>query len=236
MLNSLDLAVDPGVASALFDTISNMQGTRILVTHAIHFMPQVDYIICMSQGEIVERGTYTELQEAQGEFAALMKEFANDGHKEEEEDEIEGEAIEKAGKPAEIPRERMTANVKEALANQEVIHASLMGSKTYAGWLKAANGWVTVPMLFIAIVIAQAFTIITGFMLVWWQTDAWNTSYSVYEGVYVVFGLASAFFLFVMGWVQALSVYNASVTLHDRMINRIMHAPSGWFDVTPIGR
>ena len=220
----------------LFEAIANMSGTRILVTHAIHLVPACDYIITMHDGEIAERGTFEELKTANGAFAHLMREFANDGKKEVEE-ELEEEAIE-AATPARVslPRERMTANLSSTLMSSEVVHTGNMGSKTYGGWLKAANGWVTVPLLLLAVTCSQALTIITSYWLVYWQEDQFNRQYSFYEGLYVLLGLGSAFALFLMGAVQALAVFRASVQLHDGMITRIMHAPSSWYDTTPLGR
>lgn len=230
-------AVDPGIASLLFDAIADMQGTRILITHAIHLVPKCDYIITMHEGEIAERGTYEELKTANGPFAHLMREFANDAdHKEEEDRDEEGEAITKAIVPPSIPRERLTANLNSTLMSSEIIHSGTMGAKTYGGWLKAANGKVTMPLLFLAVVISQALTILTSYWLVYWQEDLFNRSYSFYEGLYVLLGVATAFAVFIMGSIQAYSVYNASVALHDQMIQRIMHAPSAWFDTTPLGR
>jgi ABC-type multidrug transport system fused ATPase/permease subunit len=230
------LVVDPGIAALLFDAIANMRGTRILVTHAIHLVPNCDYIITMHDGDIAERGTFDELKAANGPFARLMREFANDSHKEAAADE-EGEAIEEVTPVrASLPRERMTASLDSTLMSSEQIHSGNMGSGTYSGWLKAANGWVTVPGVLTAVACSQALTIITSYWLVYWQEDRFQREYSFYEGLYVLLGVASAFALFIMGSVQALATFNASVKLHDRMITRIMHAPSAWFDTTPMGR
>ncbi|KAJ3288221.1 hypothetical protein HDU76_007719, partial [Blyttiomyces sp. JEL0837] len=49
--------------------------TRILVTHQLHFLPNVDYIYLMEHGRIVERGTYNELMERGKKFTELMKEY-----------------------------------------------------------------------------------------------------------------------------------------------------------------
>lgn len=232
-------AVDPGIAALLFDAIAKMRGTRILVTHAIHLVPKCDYIITMHEGEIAERGTFEELKAANGPFARLMHEFANDNRKEaqeaQEEEVIEEEVVPPAEK-GQIPRERMTASMSSTLMSEEHVHTGNMGFRTYGGWLKAANGWVMVPLLLLAVICSQALTIITSYWLVYWQEDQFQRPYSFYEGLYVLLGVGSAFAMFLMGAVQALAVFNASVKLHDGMITKIMRAPSAWFDTTPIGR
>ncbi|CAN0456761.1 unnamed protein product, partial [Hapterophycus canaliculatus] len=36
--------------------------------------------------------------------------------------------------------------------------------------------------------------------------------------------------------VQSLASLRASTTIHDSMTQRVMHAPVGWFERTPLGR
>lgn len=99
-------AVDAHVGKTLFDTIlHSLHGkTRILVTHALHFLPQVDYIISIENGKIAQQGTYAELMaDSKGAFARLLEEFGGgmEEEKEEEAEEKEEEAIETAGKKPE---------------------------------------------------------------------------------------------------------------------------------------
>ncbi len=64
-------ALDAGVGKALFFNaiVGALSGkTRILVTHALHFLPYVDHIILMDDGKIAEQGTYNELKSGEGAF------------------------------------------------------------------------------------------------------------------------------------------------------------------------
>ncbi|OJA16609.1 hypothetical protein AZE42_10766, partial [Rhizopogon vesiculosus] len=56
-------ALDAHVDKAVFENVlkRNTGKTRILVTHALHFLPDVDYIYTLVDGRIAERGTYLEL-------------------------------------------------------------------------------------------------------------------------------------------------------------------------------
>ena len=49
--------------------------TRLLVTHHLHYLPQVDYIICMEDGEIAEQGTYEELIKNRKNFSKLIAKY-----------------------------------------------------------------------------------------------------------------------------------------------------------------
>ncbi|CAG8704303.1 27994_t:CDS:2, partial [Dentiscutata erythropus] len=71
-------AVDAHVGKYLFTNC--IQGalankTRILVTHHLHYLPHVDYIICMEEGEIAEQGTYEELMKEGKAFSKLIAEY-----------------------------------------------------------------------------------------------------------------------------------------------------------------
>ena len=62
-----------------------LQGkTRVLVTNQLHFLSQVDHIIVMNDGKIVEQGTYEHLIQIGPVFQKLME---NSGKMEEGSDE-----------------------------------------------------------------------------------------------------------------------------------------------------
>ena len=54
------------------------------MTHGIHWLPEVDYIVVMNNGMISETGTYQELVNLNGPFA----DFLNNYHIENDRDEL----------------------------------------------------------------------------------------------------------------------------------------------------
>ncbi|XP_048733200.2 multidrug resistance-associated protein 1-like [Ostrea edulis] len=71
-------AVDAHVGRHIFENVIGPKGllrkkTRILVTHAISFLPYVDKIISLENGRISETGTYDELMEKRGPFSDFVK-------------------------------------------------------------------------------------------------------------------------------------------------------------------
>lgn len=59
-------AVDAHVGKHIFDKLIGPNGilrgkTRVLVTHGVSFLPQVDNIVVMKDGRISEVGTFKEL-------------------------------------------------------------------------------------------------------------------------------------------------------------------------------
>lgn len=51
--------------------------TRLLVTHGISYLPQMDFIIVMSGGKISEMGSYQELLARDGAFAEFLRTYAS---------------------------------------------------------------------------------------------------------------------------------------------------------------
>eukprot|EP01132_Coremiostelium_polycephalum_P009679 gene9679-11876_t len=89
-------AVDAHVGRSIFQNVlSSNHGilsnkTRILVTHAVHYLPFVDRIIMMKDGRIAEVGTFSELlKNEDGPFAQLMSHAEKEKVSEEDD---EGEA------------------------------------------------------------------------------------------------------------------------------------------------
>ena len=61
------------IRRSLLKLVCNVvQQTRILVTHGISFLPQLDQIIVMVDGRISEVGTYHELLKRKGAFADFL--------------------------------------------------------------------------------------------------------------------------------------------------------------------
>lgn len=79
--------------------------TIVLVTHALHFLPQVDRIFTLEDGQVVESGTYDSLVHSDGgAFARLMRDFGGQAEQDEE-DEIEEEiAIEEMKEKPDLKR------------------------------------------------------------------------------------------------------------------------------------
>ncbi|XP_029783715.1 canalicular multispecific organic anion transporter 2 isoform X2 [Suricata suricatta] len=80
-------AVDSHVAKHIFDQVIGPEGvlagkTRVLVTHSISFLPQMDLIIVLADGQVSEVGPYPALLQRSGSFANFLCNYAPDKDKE----------------------------------------------------------------------------------------------------------------------------------------------------------
>jgi ATP-binding cassette subfamily C (CFTR/MRP) protein 1 len=56
--------------------------TRVLVTHSVTHLPQVDFIIVLKNGIVSESGTYNELVEKKGDFAEFLATYLKEDNNE----------------------------------------------------------------------------------------------------------------------------------------------------------
>ncbi|KAJ7639312.1 ABC protein [Roridomyces roridus] len=239
-------AVDAHVGKALFNgAIRGLiaEGkTVLLVTHALHFLAHCDYIYTLSNGSIMEEGTYPELVARGGVFAALDREFGGgtqkkrgSGKEGEEEDApmIQVMSVEDAkarSKAAGTGKKEGKLMVKEKRTTGGVEW------RVYGQYMKAGGGWVTVPAVVLAAVLMQSSAVINSYVLVWWQANTFNKPFSFYQTLYALLGVSQSFFTLVMGYTLDFFSVRVSRNLHDMTILNVFHAPMSFFDTTPMGR
>ncbi|KAL0070194.1 hypothetical protein AAF712_002684 [Marasmius tenuissimus] len=229
-------ALDAHVAKDVFENVMQkaLAGTtRIVVTHALHFLPYMDYIITLNNGSIVEEGTYSDLIARGGAFARFIEEFGSNGPQDDL-DKERSQTERKEGTPAKDKekKEKPTKKVMQ-LEDRNVGSVSF---KTYMNFFRAGRLPFTFPLFVIAVLFFQGSSVLSPYWLVWWQEDTFSFAQGVYMAIYAILGFAQAFGLFSMGAVFALFTFNASRTLHRNALRRVMHAPVAFFDTTPLGR
>ncbi|NXT25434.1 MRP1 protein, partial [Syrrhaptes paradoxus] len=121
-------AVDAHVGKHIFEKVIGPKGilknkTRVLVTHAVNYLPQMDTILVMTNGEISEMGSYQELLKQDGAFAEFLRTYANAEQTTENSDTSSPSG--KEGKP-------MENGVLVNEAPGKTMHRQLSNSSTYS--------------------------------------------------------------------------------------------------------
>ncbi|KAI0260131.1 putative ATP-binding cassette transporter protein YOR1 [Gloeopeniophorella convolvens] len=233
-------ALDAHVGESVFNNVllnGTVGSTRLLVTHALHFLPKVDYIYFMADGHITEHGTFEELMANGGDFARNFDEFVTGdrtqesaGEKAAEEDE-EGVA-EEAAKDT----KRRGARRGAALMQAEERNTGAVNGKVYKRYFESGNGFILLPLMGVTIVLMQTSIVLSSYWLVWWQDRQWPQPQGFYMGIYAALGVGQALTSFMNGMIIAFIVYSASKQLHHDAITRVMHSPMSFFETTPVGR
>ncbi|KAH8100094.1 P-loop containing nucleoside triphosphate hydrolase protein [Cristinia sonorae] len=227
-------ALDAHVGKSVFNNVflnASAGKTRVLVTHALHFLPQVDYIYTVVEGKIAERGTYSELIANEGAFSRFIRDF---GAKEETE-EKEEEAVEEGeeGKKEEKPKK---ATAGPALMQVEERNTGAVAGAIYKEYLKAGRGGIIIPSLLLCMVFLQGAQVMSSYWLVYWQEMKFNQPSGFYMGIYAALGISQTLGFFLLGYCFALLTFYSSRELHRAAIKRVMNAPMSFFETTPLGR
>lgn len=224
-------ALDAHVGRAVFQRVllsSEQMKTRVLVTHALHFLPQVDYIYVMVDGKIIEKGTYADLVARGGTLARFMQDYGNNENNEEK-----GESAEDAA--TEVKKQRTSGPGAAIMQAEERVTGAVSG-QVYATYIKAGRGQVVVPLLIICLVLMQGSSVMSSYWLVYWQNRSFNIPQGAYMAIYAGLGVSQAFWTFLSGAMFASLSYFASKRLHQAAIERVLHAPMSFYETTPLGR
>ncbi|KAH7890193.1 P-loop containing nucleoside triphosphate hydrolase protein [Phlebopus sp. FC_14] len=227
-------ALDPRVGRNVFNNCIKkaLKGkTRLLVTHQLQYLNQVDHIIVVSQGAIVEQGSFNELVARNGELTRLLSEvqaFAEDSDEQTKDDKRKSTPA-KAAAPKKPETPDQTIAVEER--NQGAV-----GAATWWAYLKAIGGVPMAIVLILEIVLLQGSTVILSQWLSWWTEDAFHEKAEAWIGIYNGIGFASVLLLILLNGTVLLSTIRASRVFHAKALRGVLNAPMWWFESQPIGR
>uniref|UniRef100_A0A803T3C2 ATP binding cassette subfamily C member 2 n=1 Tax=Anolis carolinensis TaxID=28377 RepID=A0A803T3C2_ANOCA len=228
--------------------------TRILVTHSLSFLAQVDDIVMLVDGKVSEKGPYSTLLSNGGEFAQLLNTYGSqqEGNPE---DEATGNchdillstssnmSLKKAlqGKPKE---KEPVAEIKgQKLIDKEAVETGKVKFIMYTRYLGAVGCNLT-TWIFLAYVAQAAATIGSNLWLSEWTNDAVKYQNMTYTtairdtrvGVYGALGISQGLFLLAACMLSAHGAVRASRVLHKHLLSNILRVPMSFFDTTPTGR
>lgn len=127
----------------------------------------------IDNGAIVEQGTYNELANKQGAFAALMEEFGGHHREEDTGEEVEVKVSET---DARVPLQRTdtsaqskaqahdksvaklaagTGKLEGRLVQQETRNTGTIKRDVYKQYVSAGKGWLTLPLILAATIVTQ---------------------------------------------------------------------------------
>ena len=242
-------AVDSNVGNFIFHQLIGPHGylknkTRILITHKIPLLKDVDRIIVLKDGQISEQGSYDELIDAEGEFSEILNTYINEENKAKAESLERLTRVEKTGNSKKSPKKdpliENTDIDKGRLIEEEKQEVGSVKWSVYRDFLMSMSFWFLFSTL-LAYSLSSAFNIATNLWLTAWSEDASdptnynNTAlrnkrigfYAGYGFIDSIFNLAATIF-FYLGLIQA------SKNLHVRMLNDVLRAPMLFFDTTPV--
>ena len=141
--------------------------TRILVTHTLHFLSQVNYIYTVVDGRIAERGTYEELSKNSGEFSRFIGQFGSqiEVDEQDEKDRDIDQTVDWG--LSEKRRGGKKATSGPALMQTEERNTGAVAWSVYREYLSAGRSSVVLPLLLFSLALFQASSVMSSY----WYSD-----------------------------------------------------------------
>uniref|UniRef100_A0A452TJZ6 Multidrug resistance-associated protein 1 n=1 Tax=Ursus maritimus TaxID=29073 RepID=A0A452TJZ6_URSMA len=257
-------AVDAHVGKHIFENVIGPKGmlrnkTRLLVTHSISYLPQVDVILVMTGGKISEMGSYQELLARDGAFAEFLRTYASGEQEQAEHDDGRVLVLCCSCLPAQgfhlvdtmclgFPRQlsnsssysgdvgrhhTSTAELQKAGAKNEDVKLSV-----YWDYMKAIGLFISFLSIFLFLCNNVA-ALASNYWLSLWTDDpivnGTQEHTKVRLSVYGALGISQGISVF--GYSMAVSIGGifASRRLHVDLLQNVLRSPMSFFERTPSG-
>ncbi|CAL5201249.1 unnamed protein product [Lathyrus oleraceus] len=243
-------ALDAHIAQEVFRNCIKeglQEKTRVLVTNQLHFLPQVDKIILVSEGMIKEQGTFEELSKCGPLFQKLMENAGKmeqevDSNKDEDTDDkndvlpLNNDAIVEL--PNDTSYEKKGKLRKSVLVRKEERETGVVSWKVLTRYTSALGGLWVVAILFACYTLTEALRISSSTWLsVWTSQDSTAASQAGYFlFVYALFSFGQVSVALANSYWLIISSLRAAKRLHDAMLDKILSAPMLFFQTNPVGR
>ncbi|CAI9092351.1 OLC1v1027558C4 [Oldenlandia corymbosa var. corymbosa] len=233
-------AVDAHTATNLFNEYvmgALSRKTVLLVTHQVDFLPAFDYVLFMSEGEILSAGPYNELLASSNDFQRLV-----DAHKETAGSErlSEVSSSQKTNSPTKEIRKTLSNKSSKApggdqLIKQEEREVGDTGLKPYTQYLGQNKGYFFFTLAALSHV---TFVICQISQNSWMAANVDKPDVSTLRliAVYLAIGFSSTFVLLSRSLSTVVLGLQSSKSLFLQLLNSLFRAPMSFYDSTPLGR
>ena len=267
MLDDPLSAVDSHVGKAIFDSVIGPNGmlkqkTRLFVTNSLNFLPQVDEIIMIDNGSIVEKGAYIELKDKNGYFTEFMKSYLESNEANQEfiknmnpvglETQVSkiSEKSVKLDRTGSVTSKTSTANEKagEKIIVKEKIESGNVKISIVLEYFKACRLWLSL-VFFLMYVLSNLADMGSSFWLSDWSNDAilndtdfTNTTRPEVKskffrlGIYSALGLSKSLIGFIANVTFVYMFIQATKRFHNKLLFCVLRSDLKFFESTPNGR
>ncbi|CAL1537561.1 unnamed protein product [Lymnaea stagnalis] len=233
-------AVDSHVGKHIFQEVISNKGmlkgkTRVMVTHGVHWLPMVDYIIVMKNGGVTELGSYEHSDSVTMKIILIIPlertHFCSTSYNL-------------------IPLERTHFCSTSYNLNhhpEPFFITPQVKMKVYLDYIRSVGSYSTI-FSFLCYLVYMGSNIFSSIWLSKWTDDTYlaNRSLSateeyadktnLYIGLYGGLGVIQGIFTYTFSASLLVKTVVASNLLHNAMMHNVMRSPMSFFDTTPIGR
>ena len=219
-------ALDPDVGGQVFQNAIKkylQPKTVLLVTHQLHLLPELDYIIVMDKGKIVEQGSYAELIQKKAVLAKMMESYSIEEPNKKKETEQKGLKVSK-----DAPGRKFMVSEDQAQGSVDW--------KVFWHYFDKCGGWLYVTSFVVASLTGSGLSIFSSLWLSWWSSNKYNLSQNTNMLVYGLLGAVQFCFSLFINVTFLIGAYRAAKFYHKKSLHNLLHSTMGFFDSQPVGR
>ncbi|PON96560.1 ATP-binding cassette containing protein [Trema orientale] len=254
LLDDVFSAVDAHTGSDIFKECVRgalKNKTIILVTHQVDFLHNVDLIMVMRDGMIVQSGKYHDLLESGLDFGALVA-----AHETSMELVEVGATTEVENSPKPLKSPRSSSNHGEAngenntsdqpkpdkenskLIKDEERETGKVSLHVYKVYCTEAYGWWGVIVVLLLSILWQASLMAGDYWLAYETSEERAMSFnpSLFISVYAIVAAISIVLVTMRAFSTTIVGLKTAQVFFSQILHSILHAPMSFFDTTPSGR
>ncbi|CAK8531696.1 unnamed protein product [Lathyrus sativus] len=253
LLDDVFSAVDAQTGSYIFKECimgTLKDKTVLLVTHQVDFLHNVDSIMVMREGRVVQSGKYDELLKAGLDFGALVAAHDSSMEMAETCDETSDDSAQSLKLARVASKEKENGGEKQSSQDQsksddktaakliedegrETGHVSL---KVYKQYFTEAFGWWGVALV-VVMSVGWVLSFLAGdYWLAIATADGSGIPSFIFISVYAAIAVVACIVVIVRAVLYTYLGLKTSQSFFIGMLQSILHAPMSFFDTTPSGR
>ncbi|KAK9035553.1 hypothetical protein V6N11_077591 [Hibiscus sabdariffa] len=223
--------------------------TILLVTHQVDFLHNVDLILVMRDGMIVQSGKYNSLLDSGLDFGALVAAHETAMELVEAGNNMPGENSNKTSKPSQgvsnlgeangESQDKTNSNKGDSkLIKDEERETGKVGFHVYKMYCTEAFGWWGVAAVLLISLSWQGSQMTADYWLSYETSAERALSFnpSVFISVYAIIAVVSIVLITIRAFFVTLMGLKTAQIFFGQILQSILHAPMSFFDTTPSGR
>lgn len=244
-------AVDAHVGRHLFQNLIRgylHNKTRVLVTHQLHFLKQVDLIVLMKDGHVEAMGTFSELNRKNSSFVRLMASLSEDEQETPESPMAEdvntspiivndSNGASSGTLPVFDDYEDTAKSAARLMAREERTYGSVSLS-VFLEYVRFAGGYPIAIAVLLAVASVQG----SRFLSDWFAASyfkegvGFTMAFETFVFIYLCIGLTVALSGAAFSTMLSLAGLTAGGRLFREATFGVLRAPTVFFDTNPVGR
>ena len=186
-------ALDAQVGSFVFTNAIQKYAaskTVLLVTHQLHLLPEMDWIMVMDNGVLVQQGPYNDLmKDENGSLFSMMRNYKVDDEEAEKTLKLSSSTIYMADEVTLDGKDKSSLNKTSKIIDEEEKMTGSVAFSVFQHYIDKCGGLLFAVLVLFLALLCSGIQMTTSLWLSWWTTNKFNLGLAGYMRGYGFLGL-----------------------------------------------